>query len=162
MKAVFVFDDWWRAGRKGSGQTSQRADISLLIKTEALITGHMIAVRGRLQPFTFGLSVKPVRRFTGTTSLDEVKDVLFENEQYLDGYIIGLLDALDIPNRHRCCHSGFTGTITGLPHDKAEKLAGLIADKLIPLCEARKKQIKHYNNLPHVKYHREKEQSQTQ
>ena len=92
----------------------------------------------------------------------EVKDVLFENEQYLDGYIIGLLDALDIPNRHRCCHSGFTGTITGLPHDKAEKLAGLIADKLIPLCEARKKQIKHYNNLPHVKYHREKEQSQTQ
>lgn len=87
----------------------------------------------------------------------EVCKVLFENEQHLDGYITGLLDTLDIPQKNRICHSGLTGTITALSHDKAEELASLIADKLVPLCEARKKRIKRYNNLPHVKYQREKQ-----
>ncbi|WP_067519599.1 hypothetical protein [Endozoicomonas ascidiicola] len=86
----------------------------------------------------------------------EACKILFEQEQQLDGYIAGLLDAMEIKPRSRCCYSALTGTIIGLTHDAAHKLAGLIADKLVPLCEKRLKEIGKYNNLPHVKYQREK------
>ena len=85
----------------------------------------------------------------------EACKVLFELEHQLDGYITGLLDAMDIKPPSRVCHGALTGTITGLSHEDANKLAGLVADKLVPLCQKRREQIEKYNSLPHVKYQME-------
>lgn len=81
--------------------------------------------------------------------------IIFEHHDYLTGYFQGALHALSDGKEKIACLSSNTGTIYNLSKDNAEKLMGIIKEKLHPLVERRYKAIKRYDNLPHVKYTKE-------
>lgn len=75
----------------------------------------------------------------------------------LDGFIDGVLVALDIPSKNAVCAVALTGMVKRLEESTAIKLANILTDLLHPLVTAEhKKQVK-YANLPHVKYAAERE-----
>ena len=83
--------------------------------------------------------------------------VLRTQRDRLDGFIDGVLVALDIPSKNAVCAVALTGVVKRLEESTTIKLAKILTDLLHPLVTAEhKKQAKHAN-LPHVKYAAERE-----
>ena len=77
--------------------------------------------------------------------------ILFKRDDYLRGYIDGVLDTLKIDPKHVCCASGTTGTVKRLDQEKAEQLHTALNQLLIPLVEAEHARLERNADLPHVR-----------
>lgn len=73
------------------------------------------------------------------------------NDQYLEGYIAGVITTLDIPKSNISCATARTGTIRRLPQSVALKLAELLAGVLHPAVTEEHRRMKYEANLPHIR-----------
>ena len=80
--------------------------------------------------------------------------VLHDNE-YLQGYIAGVIVTLAIPEKNISCATPRTGTVRQLEHSLAIKLAKLLKDALHPVVAEKHRRLRNEANLPHVRFARE-------
>lgn len=77
-------------------------------------------------------------------------DALFENREFLEGYILGAIDALDISRENISCLSAEAGTVKNLPQESADRLAELIKHKLHSVVTEAHHRLVNHAKLPHV------------
>lgn len=78
-------------------------------------------------------------------------DALVEQQNYIEGYILGVIDALGIPRQSITAFSAETGTVGDLSQETASRLAELIKPQLHSIvAEVHRRLVKHANQ-PHVR-----------
>ncbi|APO83350.1 hypothetical protein N5D79_06505 [Pseudomonas sp. GD03817] len=78
-------------------------------------------------------------------------DALFENREFLEGYILGAIDALGISRENISCLSAEAGTVKSLPQELADRLAELIKHKLHSVVTEAHRCLANHAKLPHVR-----------
>lgn len=76
--------------------------------------------------------------------------VLFDNE-FLDGYVCGMVDALGVSTGKICRPSARVGTVKKITEETALKLAELLKSLLHPTVTAEHRRLVNQANLPHLK-----------
>ncbi|WP_110968342.1 hypothetical protein [Pseudomonas huaxiensis] len=78
-------------------------------------------------------------------------DALFEHQAFLKGYILGAIDALDIPRQNISCISAEAGTVKNLSQVTANHLAELIKQRLHSVVTEAHRRLVNHAKLPHVR-----------
>jgi hypothetical protein len=87
-------------------------------------------------------------------------DVLRTKGKWIDGFIAGVLIALDISEKNVSCATPLTGTVRKLDEDTAQKLASILEGLLHPLVKAEHKRLVNHANLPHIRFAAEREKAE--
>lgn len=85
--------------------------------------------------------------------------VLFDDKaEFLDGYVCGIVATLGVSAGKICRPSARVGTVKKLDEDTALKLAKLLTNLLHPVVEYEHRRLANQANLPHVKFHTQKQE----
>ena len=84
--------------------------------------------------------------------------ILFDKSVYLDGYVIGLLDALGVYSGCICPPSARAGTVKKMDEATAKKLGDLLKTLLHSHVEAEHRRLVNKANLPHLKLYAYKQE----
>lgn len=76
--------------------------------------------------------------------------ILFKRREYLDGYIHGTLDALEIQPARVCCASARTGAVKRLTEAQAVKLKKSLDDLLLPVVSKEFVRLKNMGDGPQM------------
>lgn len=77
-------------------------------------------------------------------------DALVEQQDFIKGYILGVIDALGVPRQSITSFSAETGTVSNLTQDTASRLAELITPQLHSVVTEAHRRLVNRANLPHV------------
>ncbi|MBG0848204.1 hypothetical protein H3222_23690 [Pseudomonas chengduensis] len=83
------------------------------------------------------------------------ESIALHDNEYLRGYIEGVITTLAIPEKSISCATPRTGTVRRLEHDLALKLAELLTGALHPVVEEKHRRLRNEANLPHIRFARE-------
>lgn len=78
--------------------------------------------------------------------------VLFDNAEFLDGYVCGMVDALGVSAGKIARPAARTGTVKKISEETALKLADLLKNLLHPIVKAEHRRLVNQANLPHLKF----------
>ncbi len=76
--------------------------------------------------------------------------ILFKRREYMDGYIHGTLDALEIQPARVCCASARTGAVKRLTEAQAVKLKKSLDDLLLPVVSKEFERLKNMGGVPQM------------
>lgn len=88
-------------------------------------------------------------------SQEAPESIVLANNEYLRGYIVGVISALEIPEKNISCATARTGTVRRLEHDIAMKLVELLTGVLHPAVKDKHRRLRNEASLPHVRFARE-------
>lgn len=84
--------------------------------------------------------------------------VLFDNAEFLDGYVCGMVDALGVSTGKICRPSARAGTVKKISEETAMRLADLLKNLLHPTVTAEHRRLVNQANLPHLKLQAESDE----